>query len=143
MGVLIFRLALVTIAVGLICLEGWNRFMPFDRPALSGEPCPSATWSQVRELRFEHFSSTESRARPNGVQVRTDIARPGQRRCRQIMSRIDCIVQGPTTLRVIAGNAVAHYEIDAGRIAQVRAHSRGDRIACRLADPPSGLDPSR
>lgn len=120
-------IGVVLIIAGFMLFE---RLRPFDSPALTGDACPALDWPAVRDIRFEAISSAQSRARPGGVQVRTDPYTAGRSRCRQIGGRIDCTVTGPTTVRVIAGSEVRYYAVEAGRDLRVRAQSRGRQIAC-------------
>ncbi len=127
-----FDIAFIGIVLAIVGFLLFERLRPFDSPALTGDACTMLDWPAVREIHFESIRNSQSRARPGGVQVRTDPDAPGQSRCRQIGGRIDCTVTGPTTVRVIAGSEVRHYAVEAGQDARVRAQSRGDRIACAV-----------
>lgn len=101
---------------------------PFDRPALTGEPCEMVSRARIAPLDLDFEGRTaQTRGRTNGVQIRSAWGETPVR-CRQLWRRADCIAAGPVHVRALSDEASAYFRISEGRTARIRAH-RG-RIAC-------------
>ncbi len=105
---------------------------PFDRPALTGEPCETVSWAEIAPLNLDFEGKTaQTRGRTNGVQIRSPWGEPNIG-CRQLWRRADCTATGPVHVRALSDETSVYYRIAEGQTARIRAH-RG-RIAC-MANP--------
>ena len=113
--------------------------LPFDRPALTGEPCDTLPWSEVQRLNLDFEGRTaHTRGRVNGVQVHASWGERGLG-CRQLWRRADCTATGPLHVRALSDEASAYFRIQDGQTARIRAH-RG-RIRC-VVNPTEPQPPS-
>ena len=109
---------------------------PFERPALTGEPCEAVSWAEIAPLDLDFEGKTaQTRGRTNGVQVRAAWGEAPVR-CRQLWRRADCTATGPVHVRALSDEASVYYRIAPGQTARIRAH-RG-RIACVVNPAPAG-----
>ena len=116
-----------------------DRLRPFDRPALTGEPCDTLPWSEVQRLNLDFEGRTaHTRGRVNGVQVHASWGERGLG-CRQLWRRADCTATGPLHVRALSDEASAYFRIQDGQTARIRAH-RG-RIRC-VVNPTEPQPPS-
>ena len=108
---------------------------PFDRPALTGEPCETVSWAEIAPLDLDFEGKTaETRGRTNGVQIRSPWGEPNIR-CRQLWRRADCTADGPVHVRALSDEASVYYRIGEGQTGRIRAH-RG-RIMCVVNPTPA------
>ena len=101
---------------------------PFDRPALTGEPCETVSWAEIAPLNLDFEGKTaETRGRTNGVQIRSPWGEPNIG-CRQLWRRADCTAAGPVHVRALSDETSVYYRMGEGETGRIRAH-RG-RIVC-------------
>ena len=109
---------------------------PFDRPALTGEPCESVSWAEFAPLDLDVEGTTaQTRGRTNGVQIRSAWGEPNIG-CRQLWRRADCTATGPVHVRALSDETSVYYRIGGEQRARIRAH-RG-RIVCVVNPAPPG-----
>ena len=109
---------------------------PFDRPALTGEPCETVSWAEIAPLDLDFEGKTaQTRGRTNGVQIRSAWGEPNIG-CRQLWSRAVCTATGPVHVRALSDETSVYYRIGGEQRARIRAH-RG-RIVCVVNPAPPG-----